>query len=407
MTVNQPLQPHSLERQFLVDVSAISRLDLKTGVQRVVRSVLMALLQSPPAGFRIEAVYLSNEGGPWHLRYARRYMLGLLGLPPDTAQDERAEVRRGDVYFCADLAGGHVLAAASEQLFDRLRDSGIAVAFVVHDLLPLQLPDKFPAHEIPAFRAWLDVVGRSDAVLCVSKTVAGHFSDDWRARHSPGSPMPFIAHFHHGADIEQSAPTRGYPENHLEIVSTMESRPSFLMVGTIEPRKGQAQMLATMEILWEAGVQWNLVLVGKKGWMVDSLLERIRTHRELGRRLFWMQGISDEFLQRLYKLSRCLVYASEGEGFGLPLIEAAQHGLPLVVRDLPVFREVAGDSAYYFSGLSPRALAAALEHWLQLYRHGLHPRSTSLRWQTWHEATEQIKDALRRSGVLDAPPGAT
>jgi glycosyltransferase involved in cell wall biosynthesis len=388
-------------RQLLVDVSAISRNDLKSGIQRVVRSVLNALIEDPPAGFRIEPVYLSDEGGPWHLRHARRYMLGLLGCPTDALDDGPAQPSAGDVFFGVDLSGGYVVSADRAGLFQDLRAKGVAVTFVVHDLLPLQMPDKFPQHDIPPFRAWLDVVARSDAVLCVSATVAKQFSE-WRAKNVHEGPAPFVSHFHHGADIEQSAPTRGNPDNHIDVVSTLESRPSFLMVGTIEPRKGQAQVLAALDILWAEGAQWNLVLIGRQGWMVEALANRIRNHPELGRRLFWLQGVSDEFLQRVYGLASCLVFASEGEGFGIPLIEAAQHGVPIVARDIPVFREVAGDHAFYFSGLSPRALARALEEWRQLHRHGLHPRSDGMKWLTWRESTQQIKQALARAGLLDA-----
>jgi glycosyltransferase involved in cell wall biosynthesis len=121
------------------------------------------------------------------------------------------------------------------------------------------------------------------------------------------------------------------------------------MVGTLEPRKGHQQALAACEQLWADGVDANQVIVGKQGWMVEALVERMTHHAELNRRLFWLDGISDEFLEQVYAASACLIAASYGEGFGLPLIEAAQHKLPIVARDIPVFREVAGSHAHYFS----------------------------------------------------------
>ena len=47
------------------------------------------------------------------------------------------------------------------------------------------------------------------------------------------------------------------------------------MVGTVEPRKGHRQALAAMELLWTDDVDANLVIIGKKGWMMDDLVERI------------------------------------------------------------------------------------------------------------------------------------
>ncbi len=69
-------------RQLLLDVSATCRSELKTGIERAVRELVLAFLQRPPTGFRIEPVYLSNDDGAWHYRYARRYTLALLGCPP-------------------------------------------------------------------------------------------------------------------------------------------------------------------------------------------------------------------------------------------------------------------------------------------------------------------------------------
>ena len=49
---------------------------------------------------------------------------------------------------------------------------------------------------------------------------------------------------------------------------------------------------------------------------------------------FRLQGISDEYLEQVYAASTCLIAASINEGFGLPLIEAARHGIPIVARDI-------------------------------------------------------------------------
>src|SRR3546814_20205534 len=96
------------------------------------------------------------------------------------------------------------------------------------------------------------------------------------------------------------------------------------MVGTLEPRKAHAQAIAAFESLWARGTDIALVIVGKLGWRVDGLPDRLRRHPEFGKRLFWLEGISDEFLEQLYARTSFLLGASEGEGFGLPLIEAAR-----------------------------------------------------------------------------------
>jgi glycosyltransferase involved in cell wall biosynthesis len=86
--------------------------------------------------------------------------------------------------------------------------------------------------------------------------------------------------------------------------------------------------------------------------------------------------------------------ASECEGFGLPLIEGAQHKLPIIARDIPVFREVAGDHAFYFKGKEPTDLANAVKEWLKLYKSGQHPKSDGMPWLTWKQSTEKLLDII-------------
>src|SRR5690606_19458999 len=106
--------------------------------------------------------------------------------------------------------------------------------------------------------------------------------------------------------------------------------------GTVEPRKGYAQAIDAMELLWKDHNPAHLVVVGKRGWLVEDLCERLASHAELGHRLHWLEDADDATLQRLYRSCSALLAASEAEGFGLPLVEAAQENLPVIARDIPV-----------------------------------------------------------------------
>uniref|UniRef100_UPI0028A90E65 glycosyltransferase n=2 Tax=Pseudomonadati TaxID=3379134 RepID=UPI0028A90E65 len=84
-------------------------------------------------------------------------------------------------------------------------------------------------------------------------------------------------------------------------------------------------------------------------------------------------------------------------GFGLPLIEAAQRQLPIVARDIPVFREVAGEHAHYFDGKQTDALKQALLTWLELNSKGLAPQSKNMPWLTWKQSSENLFEAINLS----------
>jgi len=230
---------------------------------------------------------------------------------------------------------------------------------------------------------------------------------DWLGAQQIARAAPLqLGYFHLGADIGASAPSSGLPEHAEQVFAAVAARPSFLMVGTVEPRKGHAQALAAIELLWQKGVEVNLVIVGKQGWMVDKLAERMAAHPEQDRRLFWLPGVSDEMLLRLYTSCAALLAPSEGEGFGLPLIEAAQHGIPVIAREIPVFREVAGEHAHYFSGVKPAELAASIESWLALARDAKVPPSTGMPWLTWEQSAQQVLNAVERQQWYKQAPAS-
>ncbi|RDD92241.1 glycosyltransferase [Acidovorax sp. BoFeN1] len=375
------------KKQLLLDISVLVQSDAKSGIQRVVRSILSELLENPPKGFRVEPVYAYPDG-PY--RYARQFTLGFMGCPTTALVDDPINVANGDVYLCLDLT--HHIALAQVDFYAYMRRVGVQVNFIIYDLLPILMPHRFPDGVHTLHARWLDMLARTDGVLCISRAVADEMAE-WLNVFGPARLRPLkIGWFHLGADVAESVPTKGLPVDVEHVLKTISRRPTFLSVGTIEPRKGQQQTLAAFERLWNKGVDVNLVFVGKHGWNVDQLIDALSSHSERDRRLFWLDGISDEYLEEVYAASTCLIAASEGEGFGLPLIEAAQHKLPIIARDIPVFREVAAEHAFYFSGLTPDALADGVRKWLALDKAGQAPQSDTMPWLTWKQSTQNLLD---------------
>jgi glycosyltransferase involved in cell wall biosynthesis len=389
--------------QLLVDVSAMVREDLKTGIQRVVRAQLLELLRRQNRHHQVLPVYLSDEGGRWRYRYARRYLHDLNGTVGDGVHDDDVHVARGDVFYSPDVFPRAVTEAARDGLYARWRGAGVRVCFMVHDILPVLRPNFFPPGAEREFGDWLQTVGKeADCLVCISAAVADE-TRVWLGARMPGRALPQMAVLHHGADIDASQPSTGLPPDAEDVLAAIAAAPSFAMVGTIEPRKGHAQALDAFEQLWAQGLDARLVIVGAEGWKalpdgqrrtIPALMARLRRHPELNRRLFVLHGASDAFLDRIYAASTCLLVASEGEGFGLPLIEAARHGVPLLVRDIPVFREVAADHASYFSGADGAALAGAVQDWLRLHAEGRAPASTGIAARTWAENAADLMDIL-------------
>ena len=383
---------------LFVDVSFLVLEDLKTGIQRVTRSILLQLLTNPPAGYEIQAVY-----GDRHVGYKAAQMghdaNGSLNL--SRSPEPRAiEVSAGDIFLGLDFAC--VTTLKEQNYLSKIRAAGVKVYFVVYDLLPVQFPTYFPSSTKDFHERWLRTLVKFDGAICISKAVADDYQAWITSNRLTVSDTFKATFFHLGADLNNSSPSKGLPADAEQMLDTIRQRPTFLMVGTLEPRKGYRQILEAFTLLWQANENINLLIVGKIGWNIAEVADILAKHPELNKKLFWLKGISDEYLEKIYAASTCLIAASEGEGFGLPLIESAQYGIPLMLRDIPVFREVAGDAAFYFGGPVGRQTpseaaqdtAESVKAWLSLYEAKQHPLSIGLKYNTWQQSVEQLQESL-------------
>ena len=374
------------QRQLLVDVTVVARHDLRTGIERVVRGVLMELLRAPPPGFRVEPVH--DDGSARYL-YARDYAMRALELPEGVLREEAVEAYPGDVFLGLDWYADGV-PRLDAQLRD-WRNRGVKIHFVVYDLLPVLLPDAFPPSSRPIIEGWLRTIARlADGVVCISRSVADQFMD-WLEAEQPGRARTLqVGYFPLGSTLADTLPTTTAAADSAATPPRAGARPAFLMVGTVEPRKAHREVLAAFERLWQSGTDADLVIVGKEGWMLDAFAKTLRSHPERGARLHWLENASDELLEHLYGSCSALIAASHGEGFGLPIVEAARHGLPVLARDIPVFREVAGEHVTYFTDDEAGALAAALDRWLSDRRDGKTPDPRGIEVFNWRTSAERL-----------------
>jgi len=371
-------------KSLYVDISELAKQDRGTGVQRVVKQILRHWMESPPAGYIVRPVY-TRPGAPGYFHadhwWLQQYYPGLK-LSPSLP----VHYRKGDYFVGLDL--NPLGAVVNRFEYQSMREQGVTTWFVVYDLIPVRSPEYFLPGAKEVYTQWLEVATEADGIACISRAVRDELTE-WCSQNLITQQMPKLTWFHLGADFDTKkdwpSPAQCLP---LEIMDS--GAPVFLMVGTLEPRKGHEQVLDAFDMLWESGEQCRLVIVGKQGWLVDQLVERIRFHREYGKRLFWLTNVTDDQLPAIYRNSHAVVAASYNEGFGLPLIEAAHYGVPLIVRDIPVFREVAGENAFYVSGHTVEAFATTISQWLREQQVGGAPAANNLTWFSWEKSAEQL-----------------
>lgn len=364
--------------RLFVDCTSLLRHDAGTGIQRVTRQISRRLAA------RDGAICLFGDDVTAFRAVAAD---GERPIPPDPrVAAPPVAPRCEDVFLMLDSSWEFHEAHARQLLPARLR--GAEVVSTLYDLVPLMQP-AFCVDFMPGvFRAWLcAALGFSTGFVCISRAVAEQLRGLLEAIDFP-HPMK-IDWWPLGADFKAAvAPSSPRPPG---------ARPSFLMVGTIEPRKGYDVALAAFERLWAQGLDAELTIIGKAGWDTEALIARMKACREAGRPLLLRLSVSDEELGRAYAYADALISASYGEGFGLPLVEARHFGKPAIVSDLPVFREVtegARDVMFFAPG-DADALAAAVRRFIAGERASDRVDATAFDWPGWDDSARRLADVLR------------
>ena len=364
--------------RLFVDVSAIIRHDAQTGIQRVVRAVWTELAKRTGDGFAATPVYATNRRG-----YCTA-PIDFLDDRPRHLDREPVSMGPADKFLGLDLSA-HLLPKYRDQL-RAWRRNGASLHVIVYDLLPLARPEWFNNAAVGHFRKWFQLLASDvDEAICISDHVARDLRDRLGARLNPR-----IGRLYMGGDINGSKPSSGLSPNVREVVERMASRATILMVGTVEPRKGYDAAIEAFEYLWSAygSSAPDLVIVGKSGWRTSELQSRLLSHPKLGRHLHWLDRVSDEGLCLLYEAAQAVFIASRGEGFGLPLIEAACHRRHVLARDLPVFREHRLANILFFDSDEPAALGGRLLELLNISRE--RSVTTPIAVPTWTECVDRL-----------------
>jgi glycosyltransferase involved in cell wall biosynthesis len=376
------LSPPHLNKQLLIDVSAIAQIDVGTGIQRVVRNLYQALLATPPAGYRICPIAATRT-------QAYHY------LPTDFLQRKTptltipVQVGNGDIFLGLDLSA-HIIPRHLSQLWN-WKQQGVCFSLFIYDLLPVLSPHWFNAKTTRNFHHWLRAIALlANNTITISRIVQTDVLS-WMYQHYqlsatdiPCDTIPL------GAELDSD--TINSPP--VQLPQQLAQRDFILMVGTIEPRKGHDEALAAFEALWATGNTTTLVIAGKQGWKVESFIQRLQIHPETDKRLIWLNNPDDNLLRTLYQQCLGVLTSSKGEGYGLPLIEAAYFHKSVLARDLPIFREIAGENITYFqTAPDQNNLSIALPQWLIWLKNNNKPPQLPIK-HTWQESCRALTQAL-------------
>lgn len=387
--------------RLLIDVTQLARTDALSGIQRVVRNIAREMCLLEGSSTPIELVQLRDG----KLFRANGVAGSIFEIGAQASHSEQIDVQPGDALFMIDSSWEQY--PDFMPVFDTVRQFGGRIVTVIYDLIPLRMPQYCDAGLVKAFRYWFGLaVKHSDMLLCISRAVRDDVNAYIVEQALERDHRLRVEYWHLGADI---LPLTADGDVRPAVAALVEdkSSPIFLMVGTIEPRKGHAVVLDAFEALWAAGSEVRLCWAGKQGWEVDQLMARVRQHAELGKRLHFIERFSDAEINLCYANAHALIAASVAEGYGLPIVEAAQHLVPVLASDIAVFREVAGAGARYFPVGDREALAALVTDFATLGLEERRAMAARVAILTWKEsaawALRLVESAFSAAGAQEPP----
>jgi glycosyltransferase involved in cell wall biosynthesis len=354
--------------RIMLDVTPTFRLGGATGIQRVVREIATGAFQAELA---LPVIIENGRVLPYCVHPSLPAQIG---------------IRPGDKFVMLDATWNFT--DEYLPLIQNIAGKGAEIVVGLHDINPFLYPLSVNLAGVARFKRWFEKIAlKGDAVICVSAWSAMTFKNYVMTHNCRFEPGLRLGWWRLGANFQRQPNAR--PTTRAIKIAAAET-PFFLSVGTLEPRKAYAVALSAFDKLWRSGVDVRYVIVGGVGWMSYALERRIKSHREYGRRLIWLDRASDSDLGCLYAHARALVFTSVAEGFGLPLVEATHHGLPIIASDLSPFREICGDNARYFALLDHDDLARQIRECL-----GSPKLTIDTETYTWRESTASLIEIIR------------
>lgn len=346
-------------RRLLVDVTQYVSWPATSGVQRV----LWHLAEEWPAA-TIEASYGFIYGG--------RYVTGPISKLASVIASAFQSVSSGSATSSelvrdalSDAAVQIVGVSEMERCFGAyllpeptLREESLAVAarlqrskrtvpfFVYYDALPLTHPHLFGPRSDGGLvvTRYHRILAGADNVAFISRAVRDGFQSRIARRKVPNGII-----------------TRPGADGLRRIGEIAPARPTFATIGTLEPRKRHRLILEAFEQLWAAGRDYQLVLLGSAGAGQDELVHRLRAVPSTSR-LRWIERPDDEVVAEELARASAMLFLSEGEGYGLPPLEALSVGCPVVVAaGLPALEDLPSGGQIRLNTVTVETLAAAVE----------------------------------------------
>ena len=378
---------------LLLDLSHTSHSRARTGIQRVTRSLSVALADGAipithdphrKIWRKLDAWERTNltasdaagrRSAKWPLRVRLHAHTDRFLRRNKTALPDNSGILCPEVFSPA-------VGRALPELFASAHGPRVAL---FHDAIALKLPELTPPATVARFPRYLMELLAFDGIAAVSEDSRTSLLEYWA-----------------WLGVAKAPPVRAIPLGILPRqlssigeISPAESIPQVLSIGSIEGRKNHAALLDACEQLWERGERFSLRLIGlahpKTG---AAALTKLRALQAAGRPIRYDGPVSDAEVDAAYARCTFSVYPSIMEGFGLPVIESLAHGKPCICSARGALGESAqGGGCIGLQTMDAASLGAAIE---QLIRSpdqiaALSAQARARRFKTWDRYADELR----------------
>lgn len=269
--------------------------------------------------------------------------------------------------------------------------------FSIMDLSYLEYPDLFLPKDLHQLTHWTKYSATvANAVLTISK----YSADAIIKQYAIDKDHVFVTY-----PGMSTLATSGY--GNVDLCKKYGIAKHFILaVGTIQPRKNYIRLIEAFKLFLESNRQKfgkiELVIIGKKGWMYDDILNA-PLKMGIDKSVKFLDFIPDSELPVFYKNALCFALPSLYEGFGLPPLEAMTYGTPVVVSNVSSLPEIVGKAGILVDPLNVQDIARGLlravreRNLIQGKNRNIEAKKQVQKF-SWDKAAEQTLEILVKVG---------
>lgn len=320
----------------VVDVDFCARHDTHTGIQRVVRETVPRWSRDhgvTPTAW-VDTYDAMRTLAPREEARVLRHGLAVTVTP----EEDRAYVPRLVVPWRSLVVLPDVPNTRASDVLSALgRFSGNRVGMIGYDMIPITSAEQRPDVDAIASAQYLTVVKRAHRVAGISESATAEFAGFVRSLAAQGVPGPVVQE----VVLTEDAPPPAQDAPSAPAGVSRHHRPVIMAPGTREPHKNQRTLLHAAERLWAEGLDFEVRLVGGRGWTEDVLRPAIDRLLAAGRPVADVGRVPEEQLWREFREADLVAFLSLHEGYGLPVAEALACGTPVLTSSFGSQAEIA------------------------------------------------------------------